>query len=663
MAAPSMSNELWDLILPYNYTMSVLHLTVCDVMPQKYFVNQELSRTHWLDVRNCYKQRRKNSHHVFEIFARYNSDTPENIRQTVIGMIKLEKNYYNEVGHHHIKKSKMSIDEWLKLMSFNAVFADELMIFTLCRTFQRHCVILTSTGSWTTVGSDEPIAVRRLLEICDITLLYIGAHMFGEVKQKLFITTVKPVQGPPYLPIPYDNSETQPTAVDLTSKCMTKVVATASPSDSDMIEGTESDTPYSNSVHVKQEQSSSDYDSEPSDNPSESLLSGNMLKAVTTIEDTGEIGINMIADSSAENVTENVSALGLNSEVDNHADVTCSTEICDPYIDAWLSGALEQILLPEPGFTEILSEIYQKTSTVTKSTPVILDHSYCATVNVSIDTTCEETRQYNNDCEMSEVELAMRCLTVQDSTDIHGLSTVVETSCEPVISINMPNTVLTADQLSSYNTADELSINQIDCVSETIDIEHLSVDNTYVNCDVTSINIHDEMGLNNHSEQNENVMGINTINNVPNIVDVMGSNNADCVIGINNTEDVMTVQTDCVSISNDKEHSSVTNTYINCDMTGINNHDEMDLNNQQGVNKSVIVANTSDNVQNTEDVMGSNNPNNLNNQQCVNKGVIITLTSDNVLNTEYVMGSNNPDVIGRNDGETPCYCSPLSIGN
>ena len=72
-------------------------------------------------------------------------------------------------------------------MSSDSVFGDKLMIYALLRTYQRQTVVFTSRGFWMTLRSDDPISVNRIMEICDIKLLYVGLHMYGELRRKLFI--------------------------------------------------------------------------------------------------------------------------------------------------------------------------------------------------------------------------------------------------------------------------------------------------------------------------------------------------------------------------------------------------------------------------------------------------------------------------------------------
>ena len=72
------------------------------------------------------------------------------------------------------------------------------------------------------IGTDTPITGWRLLEICEIHLLYIGVHMFAELKHKPFKPiTATAILEPPSLFIPNISAETGDnllSAIDLSVK-------------------------------------------------------------------------------------------------------------------------------------------------------------------------------------------------------------------------------------------------------------------------------------------------------------------------------------------------------------------------------------------------------------------------------------------------------------
>ena len=136
MAASSIANKLFDLLSAYNYTTDVTHLTNRDVLAQKVFPHTPLSHTYWLDTHRCYTQCKKNSQQLFELFGAFNDESAKTVRSAMITHINAEKEFYSHVSGQHLKKLKLSIEEWLNLMCSDSVFADELMLYTLARTYQ-----------------------------------------------------------------------------------------------------------------------------------------------------------------------------------------------------------------------------------------------------------------------------------------------------------------------------------------------------------------------------------------------------------------------------------------------------------------------------------------------------------------------------------------------
>ena len=131
-----MAGELFQLLSPYNHINIIAHLSNKDIFAQKHFVHHWLNKSYWMDTRKCYNQRRKNSQQIFEIFGAFNEESPSQVRENVVKLIQQEKDIYSSVGQHHLHRCKLSIDEWIMLMSSDSVFSDELMLYALSHIYQ-----------------------------------------------------------------------------------------------------------------------------------------------------------------------------------------------------------------------------------------------------------------------------------------------------------------------------------------------------------------------------------------------------------------------------------------------------------------------------------------------------------------------------------------------
>ena len=58
----------------------------------------------------------------------------------------------------------------------------------LAQIYNRHIVVHSKGHLWTTVKLDENITEDRLLEVCEIHLLYMGSYVFTELKRKPYST-------------------------------------------------------------------------------------------------------------------------------------------------------------------------------------------------------------------------------------------------------------------------------------------------------------------------------------------------------------------------------------------------------------------------------------------------------------------------------------------
>ena len=326
-----MAGELFELLLPYNHINIIAHLSIKDVFAQKHFVHHWLSKSYWMDTRKCYKQRHKNSQQIFEIFGTFNEEEPSQVQENVVKIIYQDKDLHSSVGQHHLRRSKLNIDEWIKLMSSDSVFGDELMLYALSRIYHRHVVIFTAHGYWTTVGSDEPLSPMRLLEICEVRLMYIGTHMYSELKLKPFVLVQLPaVTESPCRIILHsvENNTDIVKAMELTTGTAKQSSCTVTADDetegmdgSECSEGSESDTPMdecnSTDTADKRNFHPSSEDSDYSNTPSESLLTPGIVSNFCNIP-----GINNSANDLESDLTHMVEncVIGKNLSGDSDDD-------------------------------------------------------------------------------------------------------------------------------------------------------------------------------------------------------------------------------------------------------------------------------------------------------------------------------------------------------
>ena len=185
------ARELLNIISPYNYIHQIALLSRNDIILQSNFHKTKLSNDYCLGTRRCYRYGKRNLDQLFELFSTFNNSDASELREEMCDRVKDEKKLYDSVGHVPVRLKCNNIDTWIKSMCNHEMFADELMLFAMARTFQHHMVVYGKLRCWSTIGTDAPIDGDRLLDISQVHLVYIGENMFAKLRRKVFATTKK----------------------------------------------------------------------------------------------------------------------------------------------------------------------------------------------------------------------------------------------------------------------------------------------------------------------------------------------------------------------------------------------------------------------------------------------------------------------------------------
>ena len=79
----------------------------------------------------------------------------------------------------HCLPTGVSLGNWLLRMNHKRNPGDELALFLLCKLFNRHAVVITKTGLWSTLrntANEGELAIRAK---CDICLILVGQGNTG----------------------------------------------------------------------------------------------------------------------------------------------------------------------------------------------------------------------------------------------------------------------------------------------------------------------------------------------------------------------------------------------------------------------------------------------------------------------------------------------------
>ena len=119
---------------------------------------------------------------MFELLSNFCDDDPDLIQDNLMQYI-----YDNckdvESFSKHCLPTGVSLGNWLLRMNLKRNPGDELALFLLCKLFNRHAVVITKTGLWSTLHNTANEGELAIHAKCDICLILVGQGNtgFGEV--------------------------------------------------------------------------------------------------------------------------------------------------------------------------------------------------------------------------------------------------------------------------------------------------------------------------------------------------------------------------------------------------------------------------------------------------------------------------------------------------
>ena len=181
------ARELLNIVSPYSYKDFVLHITANDHISYEEFKNHELNKEYWLDTRRSYLGTRlRNPDVLYEIFGSFSEESASQVREDILTRILMEKEFYAKVCRFILGVRGCDIESWVDEMRSHHMFGDEITLYALSRTYNRHSTVILKTRIWTTMASDTALDLGVMLDNSHVLLLYIGCGVFGELKRRPF---------------------------------------------------------------------------------------------------------------------------------------------------------------------------------------------------------------------------------------------------------------------------------------------------------------------------------------------------------------------------------------------------------------------------------------------------------------------------------------------
>ena len=165
----------------FQYDKYCQYLSDRDGVSLKYFKGTELGTRFWIDVRGCFNGESLNTSHMLEIFGKYCDQEPNMLQQRILDIVEQDKDVWESVGRVVLSMKFTIMEDWIDDMRDTNCQCDEFMLYVLSRVHCCHTRVYTLKCPWSTVDSELMLTVNKLHSACDIHLVYLGSHIYGEL--------------------------------------------------------------------------------------------------------------------------------------------------------------------------------------------------------------------------------------------------------------------------------------------------------------------------------------------------------------------------------------------------------------------------------------------------------------------------------------------------
>ena len=181
----SMASELLDVIKKEAFTKIVCGLdnrqgTTVEAVKKKY---TSLMANHWVDTSVLLNSDGSpKASGIYEIFSRIANKNGYEVKEEVLdGMCdklrELAANMSIAFG-----QKKLNVIAWMSKVEKDDYPADEFVIYSLCRLYDVHCILMMKHEPWSTISRQFSMAVEDVWAKSDLRLVMLEPGCYGEIK-------------------------------------------------------------------------------------------------------------------------------------------------------------------------------------------------------------------------------------------------------------------------------------------------------------------------------------------------------------------------------------------------------------------------------------------------------------------------------------------------
>ena len=130
---------------------------------------------------------RPNLNHICDLFGSFSSHNASNVRFLLLSDIAADVEFYQRTSCVCLEMRNIAFNQWIKNLSIETMYADELTLFSLNWLYKQHTVVITANKLWSTLHSNIPVSEETLLDVCSVKLVYLGQLRFRVLRRKIHI--------------------------------------------------------------------------------------------------------------------------------------------------------------------------------------------------------------------------------------------------------------------------------------------------------------------------------------------------------------------------------------------------------------------------------------------------------------------------------------------
>ena len=96
------------------------------------------------------------------------------VRFLLLSDIAADVEFYQRTSFVCLEMRNISFNQWIKNLSIEYMYADELTLFLLSWLYKQHTIVITANKLWSTLHSNTQVIEEALLDVCLLKLVYLG---------------------------------------------------------------------------------------------------------------------------------------------------------------------------------------------------------------------------------------------------------------------------------------------------------------------------------------------------------------------------------------------------------------------------------------------------------------------------------------------------------